>query len=427
VSVEPRVTSLSVGNRIRLCRERRGKSREALAGLANVSPSWLKAVENGTRKADSLRMLMAIAEALDVEVWDLIPGPRRLAPNAGAVSDGVVRIQGALVANYGRRAGDASEELVPHLARLRREMDAAWELRSACQFDAVGARLAILIPEAERAVHVLAHEQGHEDALRLRAETCWAAAYTLFRAGDRGTMAWLAADRFVETARQVGDPLLVALGSRCVAHVLTYAGRSDDALAVARAAIDILEPAMGDASVERLSVWGSLHLAAALAAATSDQRAACQGALHEAERASARLPSSAAPSPDRQTLTESALRHVGFTAANVAIHGVSASVDLGDGGEALRLSDQVDLDDLPDRMRGRRAQLHLDVARVYEQRRQHDAAVHRLHEAERFAPELVRYSPDVREMCRAMLRRSRGRSIPSLIDLARRVGALADQ
>ena len=422
MEMEPRVTSLSIGNRIRLFRERQGRSRETLAGLAGVSPSWLKAVENGTRKADSLRMLMAIAEALDVEVWDLIPGPRRLAPNAGAVSDGAVRIQRALVAHYGEPP-HGTEELAPDLARLRREVDAAWELRTACQFDAVGARLAALIPEVERAVNALVHEPGQEDALRLRAETYWACAYTLFRAGERGTMAWLATDRFVESSRQVGDPLLIALGSRCVAHVLTYVGRPHDALAAAQAAIGSLEPAMGDASVELLSIWGSLHLAAALAAANDDDRATCQGMLREAGQAS--LAIAATPPPRRHLLTDSVLRHVGFTAGNVAIHAVSAAVDLGDGGEALRLSAQVDLDELPEQMKGRRAQVHLDIATVYEQKRQDEAAVHRLQEAERIAPELVHSDHEVREMCRAMLRRARRRSTPGLMDLAGRVGALA--
>jgi hypothetical protein len=58
-----------------------------------------------------------------------------------------------------------------------------------------------------------------------------------------GTVAWIAADRFVETARRVGDPLLIAVVARCLAHVLTHTGRSRDALAVTRGAIDNLAPA----------------------------------------------------------------------------------------------------------------------------------------------------------------------------------------
>jgi transcriptional regulator with XRE-family HTH domain len=60
---ERQVTALSTGERIRLYRIRRGLSRERLSGLAGVSPSWLEQVENGTRKADSLRLLVAVAEA----------------------------------------------------------------------------------------------------------------------------------------------------------------------------------------------------------------------------------------------------------------------------------------------------------------------------------------------------------------------------
>lgn len=65
---ERQVTALSTGERIRLYRTRRGLSRERLSGLAGVSPSWLKQVENGTRKADSLRLLVAVAEALNMPV-----------------------------------------------------------------------------------------------------------------------------------------------------------------------------------------------------------------------------------------------------------------------------------------------------------------------------------------------------------------------
>lgn len=71
---ERSVTALSAGERVRLYRTRRGLSRERLSGLAGVSLSWLKQVERGTRKADSLRLLIAVVEVLRIPVWDLIPG-----------------------------------------------------------------------------------------------------------------------------------------------------------------------------------------------------------------------------------------------------------------------------------------------------------------------------------------------------------------
>lgn len=59
---------------------------------------------------------------------------------------------------------------------------------------------------------------------------------------------------------------------------------------------------------------------------------------------------------------------------------------------------EIDTSPLPADLRGRRAQVHLDLAHAYELQRQDEAAVLRLYEAEREAPELIRYSPAVREM-----------------------------
>jgi hypothetical protein len=52
-----------------------------------------------------------------------------------------------------------------------------------------------LILGVEAAVHEHLHQPDENVALRLRAETYWIAAYTLFRAGERGELAWIAADR----------------------------------------------------------------------------------------------------------------------------------------------------------------------------------------------------------------------------------------
>jgi hypothetical protein len=58
-------------------------------------------------------------------------------------------------------------------------------------------------------------------------------------------------------------------------------------------------------------------------------------------------------------------------------------------------------------------------------KRQDEAALHRLLEAERIAPELARNHAMVREMVSAMLRRREGRSAtPGLRELADRVGIL---
>ncbi len=90
------VTALAAGERIRLYRVRRGLSRERLSALAGVSVSWLKQVERGTRQADSLRLLIAVAEALRVQVWDLVPVPRRLAPDGTPMDEALAQLERAL-------------------------------------------------------------------------------------------------------------------------------------------------------------------------------------------------------------------------------------------------------------------------------------------------------------------------------------------
>jgi hypothetical protein len=104
---------------------------------------------------------------------------------------------------------------------------------------------------------------------------------------------------------------------------------------------------------------------------------------------------------------------------------VSAAAELGDATEVIRLGYQVDTSALPADACGRRAQVHLDVARGYEAKRQDEAALHRLLHAERLAPELTHRQPHVREMIAGMLRRGhRTPSIPGLRELAARSGVL---
>jgi len=72
----------------------------------------------------------------------------------------------------------------------------------------------------------------------------------------------------------------------------------------------------------------------------------------------------------------------------------------------------------------RRAQMHLDLGWAYAQRhRDADATLHLL-EAERIAPEAIRYNVIVREHVREMLSRGRLSGTSALRELAIRAGIL---
>jgi len=80
--------------------------------------------------------------------------------------------------------------------------------------------------------------------------------------------------------------------------------------------------------------------------------------------------------------------------------------------------------ELPEGLIGRRGQLHIDLAWAYAQgKRDSDATLH-LIEAEKVAPEALRYNSLVREHIREMLSRGKSGGTTVLYDLAVRSGVV---
>ena len=118
-------------------------------------------------------------------------------------------------------------------------------------------------------------------------------------------------------------------------------------------------------------------------------------------------------------------RRTAFGPGNVAIHRVTVAVDLAQPGEALRAASEVNPKALPGGFLERRATLFVEIARARALRRERAEAVASLIEAERVAPEEVRYNAMVHELVRSMLRTERRRhATPSLASLAHRLGVL---
>jgi hypothetical protein len=97
---------------------------------------------------------------------------------------------------------------------------------------------------------------------------------------------------------------------------------------------------------------------------------------------------------------------------------------MGDAGEALRVAASVDTGELPEGLTSRRAQVHLDLAWAQAQRKRDAEAILHLLEAERTAPEAVRFNSIVRELIRDMLSRAGRAQTRALTDLAVRSGVL---
>jgi hypothetical protein len=157
-------------------------------------------------------------------------------------------------------------------------------------------------------------------------------------------------------------------------------------------------------SIEGKSLYGALHLVRAVISSWEGDRSATHRWLDQARAVAAEV------GPGRNDFgTE-------FGPANVEIHAVTASVDLGDAGMALDIAEQVDTDALSAE---RRSRLLLDKARAYTQRKQVGEAVSALLEAEDLASEQNPVTPLVRQTIRDLIQVSR-RTLADLQDLAQR-------
>ena len=406
---------MPIGERIAIYRRRRGLTQPVLAGLIGRSESWLSQVERGIRPIDRLSVLIDIAHVLKVNVTDLTGQPFSLAPNGSFENDAVHAIRHALTRYDAIPAilnpAHDKHAAAPDVASLQRHLQRAWRLRQAARYSELGAVLAPLMADTERATREL-EGMGRLAAFAVLAETYHVTAMALKKFGEN-ELAWIAADRGVLAAERAEAPLLMAVSARAVGQVFMSAGRLDEADSVSAAALTALEPRLGNPSPEHLSIWGALLLTRAMIAARKNDRPTAQQFIREAQAIAGRL------GQDRNDFWTI------FGPTNVAIHAVSVDVELGDPAAGLRKAPSVDPSRLSPELVERRVYHMIDVARGYAQQRNDAAAVLTLLEAERVAPEEVRYHVIVPELLRELLKRERRAATPGLRPLAARVGVLS--
>lgn len=170
-----------------------------------------------------------------------------------------------------------------------------------------------------------------------------------------------------------------------------------------------MQPDLGAASDEYLSVYGTLFLVGAMAAARAEDRMTTQAFLREADETARRLGADA--------------NHLwtAFGPTNVAIHCVAAAGELGDIQIAADLGQRVDTRRLPVERRVRHG---LEVARALSSWNRTDEALVALLDAERIGPEQVRHHYLSRELVVGWIRGTRGRPSRLVADLAGRLGVV---
>ncbi len=258
------------GQRIARARRRRGLSQAALAGLVGRSESWLSQVERGKRTVDSHVVLTRLAAVLRVDIAELtgrtdndVPRDHDIAARIEHAMIGYDAIDVAIMRDDARNP--------PDLNYLRATAQTAYRDYQATRYEQAANRLVRLIGDVEAA----ARQAGPSDrgVSEVRALVYDTTAALLSRVGAH-PLAWAAADRAMAAAENSGEPLLAAAGAYRLSYVLTGRQHPREALHLALTAARAIERGMRSASPEQLSIYGSLQLAAATAAAANYDQAA---------------------------------------------------------------------------------------------------------------------------------------------------------
>jgi transcriptional regulator with XRE-family HTH domain len=402
--------NLTIGERVAWYRRRRGMSQEVLADMVDRTVDWLSKVENNRIDLDRLSVIKGLADVLDVSLGDLLAEPSLLDWTPCGGHQTVPALRATLMDYRQITPFGAPRTLVdpPKFADLRRDVSGLWDAYQASRFGYVTSRLPGLLSRALAATEAYDGDQQAE-ARRLLGMSYQLAAVQLTKLGE-SELAWIAADRGLNAVRGTGDHVVTGSLYRSVTHALTSAGRYHEAVRLTEDAAAYLESGLSRPSPEFLSVYGTLFLAGSMAAARDDDRSTTRTFLATAEETARRL------GHDANHLWTA------FGPTNVAIHRVATAAELGDVQVAIDLGPQIDTSPMPMERRVRHA---LEVSRAFSKRNRLDEAQATLLDAERMAPEQVRYHFLSRQLCLGWIRTQRGKPSTQLIELAKRLNVMS--
>ncbi|MGI5470264.1 helix-turn-helix domain-containing protein [Streptomyces sp. CA-132043] len=401
---------LTIGERVAWYRRRRGLSQEVLAGLVGRTTDWLSKAENNRIELDRLSVITSLAEALDVSLGDLLAEPTLLEWSSDSGHRTIPALRDALM-DYKQLTpllGTPADGEPPTLQDLRANVKEILNAYQASRYGFATRRLPLVLADALAASRMYSGRQ-REDAYALLALTYQAAAMVLGKVGE-SELAWIAADRGLAAAQHSGQSSVTGSLFRAVTHCLLASGRFTAAIQLVNEAAVVMQPELGNGDDEHISVYGTLFLAGAMAAARTEDRATTQTFLREADETAQRLGADA--------------NHMwtAFGPTNVAIHRVATAGELGDLQIAADLGLRIDTSGLPVERRVRHS---LEVARALSAWNRTDEALATLLNAEQTAPEQVRHHYLSRELVIGWMRGTRGRPSQPVADLARRLHIVA--
>ncbi|MGH2456888.1 MAG: helix-turn-helix domain-containing protein, partial [Candidatus Limnocylindria bacterium] len=147
--------NLTIGERVRYYRTRRGIPQGALAGLVGRTEDWLSKAENNRIELDRLSVIRRLAEALDVTIGDLAGEPTFLDWTADSGMQTVPALR-AILMDYRQitplLAGPGSADgEPPNLDALQRDVSDVFDAYQGSRYGYVTSRIPLVLSDAMHA------------------------------------------------------------------------------------------------------------------------------------------------------------------------------------------------------------------------------------------------------------------------------------
>ncbi|WP_329170245.1 helix-turn-helix domain-containing protein [Streptomyces sp. NBC_01685] len=378
----PRLDDDHTGTRIKEQRKLARLTQRQLADRLPYSFSLLNQVECGAKPAN-LDFVAAVAKALRVDVTVLTGQPYVTELQQDRLA-GLVRPIREALDLYDLGADDTLPEkpaaqLVASAEHLCAQVRAT-HLRNAARL------LPATIADLTTA------------AWRTQSRELWQALASTYRTAHDVTvklgyydLSSVALDRMDWAAGRASDPCLSAI--RQYMRALVYFREGEYTIGQRLVAVGHSIVGAAEQTREALAVTGQLHLGASVIGARADDRTAVDTHIAEAARCA------------EQTGDASEVHWLSFGPTNVALHRMSAEVEMRQYDEALSQARQITL---PAALAtSRRAHFLIDKARSEMETGRTEAAFGSIVEARHAAPEQTRYHPGARETIKGLVHISR--------------------
>jgi|GEM_PF-4258992 len=377
---------VSVGEWIRIRRTQYRLSRRTVANLVGRSEEWLRLIESGKQRLDSVQVVLRLSEVLRIDdVGELIDATHpgiQLRPDATDLPQRVVQAvidHPVLNAEEGSGSDDSVRAITVGLERCRGAWDTAPDRYTI---------LARELPAVLSAVRLENWRFATPETRQLLMDAYQLAGDLLARCGIPD-VAWIVVDRAMGLATKLEVSQGIACAAWQVARILLHTGRHAECNDLALTAVTHLSssPPPDD---DDLAVRGALLLLAAIASHARWDTPAAELSMSQADRAALTIGK------------DVVVRGVTFGPTAVAIARVDIALQKMDFEEALRVISAIEPgQDCPV---GDRTHYYIATAYACAQIGEDSAAVLALSKAVDACPEDLRYNPHAHHAVRHLVR-----------------------